>query len=339
MQVFGITKWKSEGSKNTSRGLRYLYTAPAPANCGVLEDACSSGALDELGIDCSNVGLGYGTVKWWKKPGPEMAQDVIDQICQDALIAGAAYRAEIEERVARNEAYRARERQAALDAIEAAKAAALARPGILLGQIRELVRDWLWLFNPEHAERAVKLAQVEPLVNMWLAEDLIARARKTLKRIQKRLSEPTDEQLLALCQSPPVREAAHAACKMLSSCDHDRAAEANGYGWSKATTTTGHYLSRLPSMTPAQAAHGLRLLTVHRKQLPRDMAEEIFNAKQETIEMTEKKSYTPKRKPWTPVAQRPKETAAEMEARYAKEEADWHFITAGIVPPVPATQR
>lgn len=335
MQVFGVSEWKSEGQLRTRHGLRDLFTAQSNER---FESAWSGAheALYEIGFD----GSYGGWIKWWRKP---VKLDVahIEQVCREAEVAGIAYAAEMVEW--RASEVRAREAaiQAEADAREAAKVAALARPGILLGQIRELVRDWLWLFTPEHAECAVKLAQVDPLVNMWLAEDLIGRARKTLKRIHKRLSEPTDEQLLALCQSPAVRQAVHAACKMLSRCDEDRAAQSNGIGWSKATTTTGHYLSRLPTMSPAQAAHGTRLLTVHRKQLPLAMAAAIFHPerKLETIEMTERKTYAPTRKPWSPVAPRPVETPAEMEARYAKEEADWHFITAGIVPPQRITPR
>lgn len=54
----------------------------------------------------------------------------------------------------------------------------------------------------------------------------------------------------------------------MSTLDADRAHDANGEGWGRVTTVSGHYLAEQSRLKPAQAAYGLRILHTHRGQLP-----------------------------------------------------------------------
>lgn len=75
---------------------------------------------------------------------------------------------------------------------------------------------------------------------------------------------------------PEVRVAVLEACRVLSSYDEDFAALRNGVGWSAAHSHVGHVVASLPELDQSQASHALRAVRAHRRQIPTELRERIF---------------------------------------------------------------
>ena len=253
MGVFGITGWRDEGWVETARGPRRLLKAHATEDFRDAWFACSE-LLDAVGLD----GSYSGVVKYWITA--EHDHDLASLACAEAEAILPRYRAECEARaahwrsladakVAKEAEARERERQ---------------RPARAQAELREIMRTQPWLLQPEQQSEAEKIIAMTPAPGHWFTEKLIRMAKATLKRVEGRLAEPAGEETIDA-------DAVLAGCRHISASDQDRAAMANGEGWSKAATTTGHYLAALDSLTPEQARHGARLLRRHRGQLPPEL--------------------------------------------------------------------
>lgn len=258
MGVFGIERWEDRGWIGTRRGPRRLLAARATPR---FEAAWrhSRALLDAVGFDGSN----WGSVKIWLAPDHD--EDLAALACQEAEDYVPVGERKTCERNARREAEAQAKRHREAAQREAEREAVRQRPARVRAALVDLVENRPWLLQPPQLARAEELLAEDPFAHVLAAEDLLKLAARTERRARDRASVPIE----------PVAgdrvEAIHDALRLMSSCDGDRARQANGVGWGKATSTTGHWLSSLEALTPEQAAHGLRLLRVHRDQLPRDI--------------------------------------------------------------------
>lgn len=111
---------------------------------------------------------------------------------------------------------------------------------------------------------------------------LVDQARKNVTRAEDRTSRPhVPEMERAL--DPVILIAARGAVEAITLQDQDWASVQNGIGWSKSTTCDGHVLSGLERWTPEQASHALRLLRVHRRQIPVHLRDVLFPTAQLSI--------------------------------------------------------
>ena len=85
---------------------------------------------------------------------------------------------------------------------------------------------------------------------------------------------------LIAAEAAAVIEAAAAleGCRLLSALDQDRASKRNDLGWGQDDTGVGHLLAEREELTEREAAHALRLLHHHRRQLPAVIRSRAFDA-------------------------------------------------------------
>ncbi len=166
----------------------------------------------------------------------------------------------------------------ARDEASAAKRAALPATEIAPTQaaLKALLRAHRWAFRrPDDADR---FAQETRLTagQLRFARGLLSDAEHVVRRVEERLATEAGAEDLARAKDPAVRRDVLEACRCLSSLDEDRATDANGAGWSQATTLVGHRLAEERELTAQQAAHGLRLVHPHRKQLMPGLRQRLF---------------------------------------------------------------
>ncbi len=169
------------------------------------------------------------------------------------------------ENLAREEASAAR--RAALPAAEIAPTQAA---------LKALLRAHRWSFR--RADDADRFAQESRLTagQHQFAKNLLSDAAYVVRRVEERLATEAGAEDIARAQDPAVRRDVLEACKWLSDLDEDRARDANGAGWSQATSLCGHRLAEEQTLTVLQAAHGLRLVHRHRRQLPLALKERLY---------------------------------------------------------------
>ena len=258
MGVFGIERWEDRGWIGTRRGPRRLLAARATPR---FEAAWrhSRALLDAVGFDGSN----WGSVKIWLAPDHD--EDLAALACQEAEDYVPVGERKTREWNARREAEAQAKRDREAAQREAEHEAIRQRPARVRAALVDLVENRPWLLQPPQFSRAGELLAEDPFCHVGEAERLLALAAKTEKRARERMASPIE----------PVAgdrvQAIHAGLRFMSSCDGDRARNANGIGWGKATSTGGHWLSSRDALTPEEAAHGLTLLRTHRRQLPRDL--------------------------------------------------------------------
>lgn len=258
MAVFGIERWEDRGWIRTRRGPRRLLAARTTPRFEAAWWHCRA-LLDAVGFE----GSGGESVKLWLAPDHD--EDLAALACAEAEAYVPIGERMSRERAARREAEAraARDREAAQR--EAEREAIRQHPARVRAALLDLVENRPWLLQAPQLARAEELLAEEPFAHVLAAEDLLKLAARTERRARDRASaliEPVAGDRL---------DAIHDALRLVSSCDVDRARQANGIGWGKATSTTGHWLSSQESLTPEQAAHGLKLLRTHRRQLPRDV--------------------------------------------------------------------
>lgn len=152
---------------------------------------------------------------------------------------------------------------------EAEKAKALAdRPARVRAELVALVEGRLWLLQPADQRLAIELAAADDRMNVDAADRIVKRPAKTLVRAAERTARPEKPEAVARCADETLREAVREGRRWMSTLDEDRAHEANGEGWGKVTTISVHYFAEQSTLTPEQAAYGLRILHTHRGQLP-----------------------------------------------------------------------
>ncbi|BAR47336.1 hypothetical protein [Methylobacterium aquaticum] len=174
------------------------------------------------------------------------------------------------DRVAR-EAYA---REMASDARRAALPTAVTAP--TQEALKALLRDHEWAFR--RLDEAHRFATSDWLTaaQHQFARDILSDAQTVVRKVEERLATPAGEADLARAQDPDVRRDVHAACRILTELDQDRARDANGSGWGQDTSLVGHRLAEEQALTVLQAAHALKVVHKHRRQLPLALRERLF---------------------------------------------------------------
>ena len=205
-----------------------------------------------------------------------------------------------------------RERQEAVDAFQNDKSVRLfigsitaAGVGITLTASNHVVfaeLDWVPGNVSQFEDRAHRIGQTNTVLvqHLVLNESLDARMAKIIVRKQEIIDsaldkehperqqpvyEPPEEkkaashnttfdQLTHLAQTLTEEqiESIHAGLRFLAGLDTDYARALNRVGFSKIDVGIGHSLARWPSLTPKQAALGLKLCHKYRRQLPVDIS-------------------------------------------------------------------
>ncbi len=200
-------------------------------------------------------------------PGPGLDEAALREIEAAAEVA-AAERAE-------------RKRQA--DAVEAARReAAASSDGEVRTKLRAALESASWALPADDLADAERLASWQE-GQVWIngnrnsAMAYIERLHGYMDRAAERVAgaEVSDEDL-ARVADPEVRTIVLEGCRYLSGLDGDRAVEENGVGWSKTTSWTGHWLAGHESLEAREAAVGLGLLRIHRRQLAAEVQERLF---------------------------------------------------------------
>ncbi|BCM83808.1 hypothetical protein [Methylobacterium indicum] len=142
--------------------------------------------------------------------------------------------------------------------------------------LKVLLRDHEWAFR--RLDEAHRFATEERLTEGQhrFATDLLSDAQTVVRRVEERLATPAGEADLARAQDPAVRRDVHAACRYLTELDQDRARDANGVGWGQDTSLVGHRLAEEQELTVLQAAHALKVVHKHRRQLPVALKERLY---------------------------------------------------------------
>lgn len=174
------------------------------------------------------------------------------------------------DRVAR-EAYA---REQASDARRAALPKAVVEP--TQEALKALLKAHLWAFR--RPDDAYRFAHEDRLTagQHQFARDLLSDAEHVVRRVEERLATEAGAEDLARAQDPNVAADVLTACRYLSGLDEDRARDANGAGWSQATSLCGHRLAEEQALTVLQAAHGLRLVHRHRGQLMPALRQRLY---------------------------------------------------------------
>jgi len=258
MGCFGLTEWTRS---------RFNDAVEAKAT-RAFEEAWGAykGLLASVGFE----GRWHGLAVY--HPGDD---DLAALACAEIEAAMPAWRAAQARKKAEDKIYydkmfaEMRERERLKVLREAEKAKALAeRPARVRAELTALVEGRLWLLQPADQRLAIELAAAGDRMNVDAADRLVKQAAKTLARAAERTAKPEKPEAVARCADVKLREAVREGCRWMSTLDADRAHDANGEGWGKVTTISGHYLAEQSSLSPEQAAYGLRILHTHRGQLP-----------------------------------------------------------------------
>lgn len=140
-------------------------------------------------------------------------------------------------------------------------------------RLRETQAAIGWAWSPAAMLKVRDLLAKDFLVEwQWAdAEQLIGRARTAVTAAKAKVSAAAaeaEEADLVAVEDPEVRAAVLVAVKSITAQDDDLATEANGVGWSPATTRPGHVLAAEEVLDAPRAVVGLRLLRRHPAQVP-----------------------------------------------------------------------
>ncbi|WP_342164010.1 hypothetical protein [Methylobacterium sp. SD21] len=137
-------------------------------------------------------------------------------------------------------------------------------------------RRWTWAKNAliDEAQALIDDAGLDRTGAVRLMA-LTAQAHKNVVRGEQRIAIRHEPEMVR-ATDPEIVAAARAAVIDITTYDADWALLRNDIGWSRATTVDGHILAGLDAWTPEQASHALRLLRVHRKQVPSRLEAILF---------------------------------------------------------------
>ncbi|MBO1020425.1 hypothetical protein IPV08_10640 [Methylobacterium sp. SD274] len=249
------------------RGTALLWTSRTTSPAFILALAREPARMRAAGYVHFIVGDRGMTAVWWPENCKlDDAEIAALQADVDALVAAEA--AAVIEAAAAREA-----------ALAKLAAATRARAAALLPRLADLVSKGAWQLGRSLPE-ATQLVGVSPLPDSsaWRVCDLVSKAEATRTRAEARLRQLAPEAWLRLAADPDVRAAALEGCRILSALDGDRASKRNGEGWGQDDTGVGHLLAERKELTEREAAHALRLLHHHRRQLPVELRSRAFDA-------------------------------------------------------------
>jgi len=137
---------------------------------------------------------------------------------------------------------------------------------------------WAWTLraNVEQAERYLARGEDLSLDSAKRLRELTKGANRVVARALQAATVPYEPEV-ARAGDSSVRAAAREGVAFMTRLDSDWSQDRNREGWGRATTVMGHVLDTLGELTVSQASHALRVLRVHRRQLPADLAGRLFD--------------------------------------------------------------
>lgn len=263
-------RWEPARIVGTRRGERRL----AKANATPEFEAAWGVAYEELG-EAGYAWDGPHRVLFWERNGldRESLAELVDSIADRVTKADAeAIRLE-QERI---------EREAAAEAERRAREAAFIEGAREEARLSLRDRHWSWA-RAVDVDEAYELLAREDLDRVGAIRllTLVDNARRNVARSEKKIA-IAHEAEIGRAEDPEVQAAAHEAIKVITAFDEDRASIRNDIGWSKATTIDGHVLAGLDRLSVEQTSHALRLLRVHRRQIPDRLVLRIYAPREQT---------------------------------------------------------
>ncbi|GJD87189.1 hypothetical protein BHAOGJBA_0689 [Methylobacterium hispanicum] len=269
--ALGLT-WRRHRAVLTGRGPRVLWL-------GEGDDVRYGRAYKLARETLRDVGFSWGTAEsdngvmqpvCWEDPAaPEAAMDYALAAADEAL-------AEDDERLAAEaaQALRNADLDAALNG-EARRAD--------LAALRESLDTQLWAWGTRKRQVAEALLAEAPGAGgvprsgaARLARDLVAEVEAGIAATRARAAEHPDQDWLTRADDPAVREAVHAAVRVLTALDEDQASVRNRSGWGQSHSRLGHVLAGLETLSVVEASHALAAVHRHRRQLPPDFRRAVF---------------------------------------------------------------
>lgn len=255
-------RWKLIGQINTRNGPRVLSNAPETKIFRIVWNN-NRELLSKLGFAYDSY---RGGIAFWE--APDAGEDVA-KATQFAL-----RQAILDARKVRHE-YRVRNRRVIQERRDeqARQAAELEiRRKAVRENLTRILSQRFWAIHHRYLDEVKALAEKPFLdaADITRAEQIIKSTDATVEKARASLDEEQKaaEEDLRVCQDGEVRVTILKAVRHITGNDEDWAAIRNDIGWSKATTVVGHVLAMADDLSPLHAAHALRLLRHHRKQVP-----------------------------------------------------------------------
>ncbi|MGN7127010.1 hypothetical protein [Methylorubrum thiocyanatum] len=135
---------------------------------------------------------------------------------------------------------------------------------------------WTWRANVEQAEAYLARGEDLDIYAAKRLNELTKGANRVVARALQAATVPFEPEVERASDSS-VRAAAREGVAFMTRLDTDWSQDRNREGWGRATTVMGHVLDTLGEFTVSQASHALRVLRVHRRQLPADLAARLFD--------------------------------------------------------------
>ncbi|ACS39731.1 MULTISPECIES: hypothetical protein [Methylorubrum] len=137
---------------------------------------------------------------------------------------------------------------------------------------------WAWTLraNVEQAERYLARGEDLSLDSAKRLRELTKGANRVVARALQAATVPYEPEV-ARAGDSSVRAAAREGVAFMTRLDSDWSQDRNREGWGRATTVMGHVLDTLGELSVSQASHALRVLRVHRRQLPPALAARLFD--------------------------------------------------------------
>lgn len=254
--------WRRVGERNTRNGPKTLWRSE-PGNTSPFQRAYAADR-DNMRV----VGFSWDdrTPVCWEGIPAGSNEEVL------AVVAAAEAKADAIQEQERIEKVQAADR----DWLEhgAERAQAIARLKSCLDG-----KPWAWTKRKREWAVAILDAADRPTERAArIAGELVAEVEAMIEAVTARLGSERVLDWWERASLPEVRVAVLEACRVLSSYDEDFAALRNGVGWSAAHSHTGHVVASMPELDQTQASHALRAVWAHRRQLPVELRERIFES-------------------------------------------------------------
>ncbi|SFT30417.1 hypothetical protein [Methylobacterium sp. yr668] len=264
--------WRRHRDVVTARGPRTLWIGDGPDERYARAYKLSRDGLRDVGFSWGTAERSGGMVQpvcWEDTDMPGAGMDFALAAAEDAL-------AEDDERLAAEAA-----RQRRTDELEAALNGDGRRSD--LAALRESLdtRRWAWSSRKRGVAEALLAEPPGPggaprSGAARLARDMTAEVEAAIAATRARAAEHPDQDWLARAEDPLVRDAVHAATRILTALDGDQATIRNSSGWGQSHSRIGHVLAGLDTLTVIEASHALAAVHRHRRQLPTELRLTIF---------------------------------------------------------------
>lgn len=260
--VLGLA-WRRLGDRRTGSGQKTLWIGDGDETAFRSAYGADRDGLRAVGFSWGGEHMGYydRPVCWEPVPAPENAV-VLDAVARATQASHARAREE-EVRRAKAEAERqrradeefAREGETRLEAVAELRRRLAAHP-------------WAWTRGQRDRAADVLAQGDRPSASAAnVARNLVLTVDTMLARVTERAQTERVEKWWSLAADPEIRVEVHHAAKYLSALDDDFASIENAQGWSKAHTHLGHVISDMPALGHHEAAHALKAVYPHRRQL------------------------------------------------------------------------